>query len=58
VPVAPIGRDAPASAELLRRAGLETEVCSDLTTLISEIELGAGAVFLAEEGLFGRILLR
>jgi signal transduction histidine kinase/ActR/RegA family two-component response regulator len=51
---APIGRDGPASAELLRSAGLETTICPDLPALIVEIGTGAGAVFLAEEGLFGR----
>ncbi len=51
---APIGRDGPASAELLRSAKLETVVCPDLATLIAEIGAGAGAVFMAEEGLFGK----
>jgi signal transduction histidine kinase/ActR/RegA family two-component response regulator len=51
---APIGRDGPASAELLRKASLETEICPDLPTLVNEIEAGAGVVLLAEEGLFGR----
>ncbi|HZR60819.1 MAG TPA: histidine kinase dimerization/phospho-acceptor domain-containing protein, partial [Xanthobacteraceae bacterium] len=51
---APIGRDAPASAELFRNAKLETDICADLTTLIAEIGTGAGVVFLAEEGLFGQ----
>jgi hypothetical protein len=51
---APVGRDGPASAELLRCAGLETVVCPDLGALMSEIGAGAGAVFLAEEGLFGQ----
>jgi signal transduction histidine kinase/ActR/RegA family two-component response regulator len=51
---APFGRDAAASAGLLRDAGLATVICADLTALISEIEAGAGVVFLAEEGLFGK----
>ncbi len=51
---APIGRDGPATAELLRRAGLETVICSDLAALISELDAGVGAVFLAEEALFGK----
>jgi signal transduction histidine kinase/ActR/RegA family two-component response regulator len=50
---APIGRDGPASAELLGGAGLDAVVCPDLAALIGEIAAGAGAVFLAEEGLFG-----
>ncbi|MBV8751859.1 MAG: response regulator [Hyphomicrobiales bacterium] len=51
---APIGRDGPASAELLRSAGLETIICADLDALVSAIEEGADAVFLAEEGVFGK----
>ena len=51
---APIGRDGPASAELFRNARLETDICPDLAALIGEIGAGAGAVVLAEEGLFGK----
>lgn len=50
---APIGRDGPASAELLRSTRLQTIICSDLATLIEEIGAGVGTVFMAEEGLFG-----
>ncbi|WGM40555.1 ATP-binding protein [Caulobacter sp. NIBR1757] len=53
---APIGRDGPASAELLRRAGLDAFVCGDLPSLVSELQAGAAAVFVAEEGLFGKDL--
>ena len=53
---APIGRDAAASAEILRRAGVATEVCLDLEAMISGIEQGAASVFIAEEGLFGKDL--
>ena len=53
---APIGRDGPASAELLRSAGVETIICPDLDALVSEIGAGAGTVFLAEEGVFGKDL--
>ncbi|MGJ5140895.1 response regulator [Bradyrhizobium oligotrophicum] len=49
---APIGRDGPASAELLRSARIETTVCSDLAHLLHEMSAGVGAVFVAEEGLF------
>ncbi len=52
--LAPIGRDGPAVADLLQSANLETLVCPDLATLITETAAGAGAVFLAEEGLFGK----
>ncbi|WBL76861.1 response regulator [Bradyrhizobium xenonodulans] len=51
---APIGRDGPASAELFRGANLEAINCRDLPGLISEMTEGVGAVFLAEEGLFGK----
>jgi signal transduction histidine kinase/ActR/RegA family two-component response regulator len=50
---APIGRDGPAVAELFRSSNLETVVCRSLSELVNEIAAGVGAVFLAEEGLFG-----
>jgi signal transduction histidine kinase/ActR/RegA family two-component response regulator len=50
---APIGRDGPATAELLRNSNLEAVICEDLAALVSEMNAGVGAVFLAEEGLFG-----
>ncbi|GLH80644.1 hybrid sensor histidine kinase/response regulator [Bradyrhizobium sp. SSBR45G] len=51
---APIGRDGPASAELLRSTRLDTQVCSSLAELISELSSGVGAVVVAEEGLFAK----
>ena len=45
---APIGRDAAATAELLRRAGMEAFVCEDLPCLVQELVVGAAAVFVAE----------
>jgi signal transduction histidine kinase/ActR/RegA family two-component response regulator len=51
---APIGRDGPASAELFRNSNLEAISCPSLPELIREMAAGVGAVFLAEEGLFGR----
>lgn len=51
---APIGRDGAASAEMLLRAGTSVSVCADLAELLDEIKAGAGAVFVAEEGLFGK----
>lgn len=51
---APIGRDGPASAELFRSSGMDATNCRSLHELVSEMTVGAGAVFLAEEGLFGR----
>ena len=51
--LAPIGRDAPASADLLRRVGLEAEVCTSLSNLVEEVAAGAAAVLVTEEALFG-----
>src|SRR5690242_13569293 len=51
---APIGRDAPASAELLRSSRLATAICADVGQLVREMDAGVGVVFLAEEGLFSK----
>lgn len=51
---APIGRDGQASAELFRNANLAAINCRNLADLVSEMTAGVGAVFLAEEGLFGK----
>jgi len=51
---APIGRDGPASTELFRSSNLEAVNCRSLPELVSEMGAGVGAVFLAEEGLFGK----
>ncbi|RXH19255.1 response regulator [Bradyrhizobium guangzhouense] len=51
---APIGRDGPAAAELFRSSGLEAINCRNLSELVSEMTAGVGAVFVAEEGLFGQ----
>jgi signal transduction histidine kinase/CheY-like chemotaxis protein len=53
--LAPVGRDGPASAELLRRVGLEAAVCSSLDHMVGHLQV-AGAVFIAEEALFGKDL--
>ena len=55
---APIGRDGPAIVDVLARSGVLAELCADLTCLAEEIENGAAAAFVAEEGLFGRDLTR
>jgi signal transduction histidine kinase len=52
----PIGRDGPASAELLGRIGLRVSLCADFQDLIAKAEAGAAALFIAEEGLFGKDL--
>jgi len=50
--LAPTGRDGPASADVIRKAGMQAEVCMDFAGLAAGLEAGAGAVFLAEEALF------
>jgi len=49
---APIGRDGSATAELLQRGGIDAKLCANLTELVKELEVGAAAVFVAEEGLY------
>lgn len=51
---APIGRDGPATADILRRIGLAATVCASLAELAENLEAGAAAVFAAEEGMFGK----
>jgi signal transduction histidine kinase/ActR/RegA family two-component response regulator len=51
---APIGRDGPASVELLRSSNLKAVNCRTLPDLVGEMAAGVGAVFLAEEALFGK----
>ncbi|AHY42162.1 response regulator [Stutzerimonas decontaminans] len=53
---APIGRDGPASAELLSRSGMDAVVCHSVDEVLQRAETDADAVFIAEEGLFGRDL--
>jgi DNA-binding NtrC family response regulator len=51
--LAPRGRDGPAIAEGLGRAGLAARVCRDAGELLEELEHGADAVVIAEEALLG-----
>jgi len=51
---APIGRDGLASVELFRSSHLEATSCRSLPELVSEMAAGVGAVFLADEALFGK----
>ncbi|MCQ4257548.1 response regulator [Stutzerimonas stutzeri] len=53
---APIGRDGPATAELLRRSGMDAVVCHGVDEVLQRAETDAAAVFIAEEGLFGHDL--
>jgi len=50
--LAPIGRDAAASVDLLRSGGIAAQACDNLSALLAELKSGAGAVFVAEEALF------
>ena len=54
--LAPIGRDASASADLLRKVGLITHVVKDPTELLTCLVSGAGAALVAEEALFNEDL--
>ena len=49
---APVGRDGPASADLLRRSGMDAVVCHSVDELLQRAETDADAVFVAEEGLY------
>jgi signal transduction histidine kinase/ActR/RegA family two-component response regulator len=53
---APIGRDAPACVELLRRGGLEAKACVSVEELLAQADEGVLVVCITEEGLFGRNL--
>ena len=52
--LAPIGRDASASADVLRRAGFESTVCAGIVELVTSLDAGAEAALVAEEALFGK----
>jgi hypothetical protein len=50
--LAPIGRDGPAAAALLRETGLAAEVCAGLEALRNGLEAGAGVAVVAEEAFY------
>jgi signal transduction histidine kinase/CheY-like chemotaxis protein len=52
----PIGRDGPATADLLQRADVTAEICTTYEQLLGELKTGPDAAFVAEEGLFGKDL--
>jgi signal transduction histidine kinase len=62
--LAPSGRDAPAVAEIIARAGMAPQIFPDIEALCQTMDGGAGAVLVAEEALdrqerieaFGRTL--
>ncbi|GAB3514334.1 ATP-binding protein [Pseudoxanthomonas daejeonensis] len=56
--LAPIGRDASTVADLLARADIVACICADYDALLAGLGEGAGAAFVAEEGLFGHDLDR
>ncbi|HTK00019.1 MAG TPA: ATP-binding protein [Bordetella sp.] len=53
---APIGRDGPASAALLRRSGLDVEACAGMDELLIRADYGVAALCVTEEALFGKNL--
>jgi signal transduction histidine kinase/CheY-like chemotaxis protein len=53
---APVGRDASATADLLTRAQMEARVCAGFEDMVAGLDTGPDAVFVAEEGLFGKPL--
>ena len=49
--LAPIGRDSAVAAAMLGEAGISAATCTDLTSLVDELRLGAGFVLVTEEAL-------
>src|SRR5215471_1020916 len=49
--IAPVGRDAHAMAELLRRHGFQAHICVSLAECAKHIKSGSGALLLTEEAL-------
>ena len=47
----PTAKDAVMATTVLGRVGIEAQACRDLQTVVRELELGAGAVLMAEEAL-------
>jgi signal transduction histidine kinase/CheY-like chemotaxis protein len=57
VPIlAPVGRDAAAISDLLKRAGLRPAICEGPADLVAALEQTIEVVVVAEEALFGRNL--
>jgi len=53
---APIGRDGTASAAVLRRAGLEVDVCGSIEEVLAQANEGVSTLCVTEEALFGKNL--
>jgi signal transduction histidine kinase/ActR/RegA family two-component response regulator len=49
--LAPTGRDASLAAAIVGHAGVESLTCGNMEELLAELEVGAGALLLAEEAL-------
>jgi len=49
--LAPTGRDAPLTRELLAEHGIRCFICSDLLQLVGELGQGAGALLVSEESI-------
>ncbi|OZI66803.1 ATP-binding protein [Bordetella genomosp. 11] len=54
---APIGRDGPASAAVLRRSGLDVEVCTSMDDMLACADQGVATLCITEEALFGKNLV-
>ena len=49
--LAPTGRDALLTRDVLGEAGVRTAICADLAEMVVQMDFGAGALILSEEGL-------
>ena len=54
--LAPVGRDAPIAAGMLREAGISAIICPDLDCMAEELTHEVGFVLVTEEALLGRDL--
>lgn len=52
--LAPTGKDAALTADLLRQASIDAVVCPDMQSVAEVLQAGAGALLIAEEALQGR----
>jgi len=56
--LAPVGRDAAACAKLVKRAGLDSRICGDVSELLAQLARGADLALVAEEALYGKSMDR
>ena len=56
--LAPVGRDAAACAKLVKQAGLDSRICSDVSELLVQLDRGADLAVVAEEALYGKSMDR